>query len=275
MPELPEVETTRRGIAPHIEGRVLRQVDVRDGRLRWPVPEGLDSLLQGRKLLSVERRGKYLLMRFSAGHLLMHLGMSGSLRIVDGHTPEAEQIGKHDHIDLLFSGGMILRYTDPRRFGSLLWTDQPVAEHALIQHLGPEPLEADFTSDYLYQRSRKKKQAIKTFIMDSQVVVGVGNIYANEALFRSGIRPTRAAGSVSRAKYECLVADIKAVLAQAIEQGGTTLKDFVGGDGKPGYFKQELLAYGRGGEPCVECGKAMKEIKLGQRATVYCTRCQS
>lgn len=275
MPELPEVETTRRGITPHIEGRVLRQVDVRDGRLRWPVPEGLDELLEGRKLQAVERRGKYLLMRFSTGHLLLHLGMSGSLRIVDGHTPDAEQIGKHDHVDLVFSGGVILRYTDPRRFGSLLWTDKPVAEHDLIQHLGPEPLEEDFTSNYLYQRSRKKKQAIKTFIMDSQVVVGVGNIYANEALFRSGIRPTRAAGSVSRAKYERLVADIKTVLAQAIAQGGTTLKDFVGGDGKPGYFKQELLAYGRGGEPCVECGKPMKEIKLGQRATVYCTRCQS
>ncbi len=275
MPELPEVETTRRGIAPHIEGRTLRQVEVRDHRLRWPIPEGLSDLLAGKKLLEITRRGKYLLLRFSTGYLLLHLGMSGSLRVIDGHTEEAEAIGKHDHFDLVFSRGVIVRYTDPRRFGSLLWTDKPAEEHDLIQHLGPEPLHSEFDTDYLYLRSRKRKQAIKTFIMDSQVVVGVGNIYANEALFRTGIRPTRAAGSISRAKYELLVSEIKAVLAQAIEQGGTTLKDFVGGDGKPGYFKQELLAYGRGGQPCVECGKLLKEIKLGQRATVYCTQCQS
>ncbi len=275
MPELPEVETTRRGIAPHTEGRTLLHVVVRDGRLRWPVPTNLNELLVGQQLLDISRRGKYLLLRFAAGHLLCHLGMSGSLRIIDGHTIEAEQIGKHDHIDMLFSGGVILRYTDPRRFGSLLWTSQPVAEHDLLAKLGPEPLLEVFDADYLYARSRKRTQAIKTFIMDSHVVVGVGNIYANEALFRSGIRPTRAAGSLSRSKSDLLVREIKDVLAHAIMQGGTTLKDFVGGDGKPGYFKQELLAYGRGGLPCKVCASPMKEIKLAQRATVYCMQCQS
>lgn len=275
MPELPEVETTRRGIAPHIEGRQLEQIHIRDSRLRWPVPTDLNELLGGQQLLDISRRGKYLLLRFPSGHLLCHLGMSGSLRIIDGRTIEAEQIGKHDHIDLVFSGGTILRYTDPRRFGSLLWTDGPVAEHELLVHLGPEPLTDDFDAEYLYQRSRKRTQALKTFVMDSHIVVGVGNIYANEALFRSCLRPTRAAGTLTRSKCERLVTEIKVVLAHAIAQGGTTLRDFVGGDGKPGYFKQELLAYGRGGQPCTVCGKPMKEIKLAQRATVYCTQCQS
>ena len=271
MPELPEVETSCRGIAPHVEGRLLRRVEVREPRLRWPVPDDLPTQVEGRKLLTVERRGKYMLLRFAHGYLLLHLGMSGSLRVL--HRPQAP--AKHDHIDLCFSGGVIVRFTDPRRFGALLWTDAPLEQHPLLSHLGPEPLSKAFDLDYLYQRSRKRKQAIKTFIMDSQVVVGVGNIYANEALHRSGIRPTRAAGNVSRAAYETLIADIKTILAQAIAQGGTTLKDFVGGDGKPGYFKQELQVYGRGGEPCRACGKALKEIKLGQRATVYCTQCQS
>lgn len=271
MPELPEVETTCRGIEPHILNRPVKQVTVRQPSLRWPVPAQLDAILRGKKLLQVSRRGKYLLLRFSHGHLLMHLGMSGNLRIVS----RREDPGYHDHVDIEFSADRVLRLNDPRRFGAVLWTDQPPVEHELIAHLGPEPLSDEFDPDYLYQRSRKRKQAIKTFIMDSKVVVGVGNIYANEALFAAGIRPTKAAGSVSRAKMTLLVSEIKTVLARAIEQGGTTLKDFVGGDGKPGYFQQQLQVYGRQGQPCRSCKKPLKEIRLGQRSTVYCTACQS
>lgn len=271
MPELPEVETTRRGIAPHIVGHAVERVEVRNHSLRWPVPADLQTLLQGQNLLDLERRGKYLLFRFAHGYLLGHLGMSGSMRIL----PEPQAPARHDHVDLCFNNGVTLRYTDPRRFGAMLWTSAALEEHALLMHLGPEPLTDSFTADYLFQRSRKRTQSIKTFIMDSHVVVGVGNIYANESLFRAGIRPTRAAGRVSLRAYEQLVADIKQVLAQAIDQGGTTLRDFIGGDGKPGYFRQELQVYGRGGQPCHRCGKLLKESKLGQRATVWCTQCQS
>jgi len=270
MPELPEVETTCRGIAPHIEGKRIAQVVVRDHRLRWPIPEALPRLLKNRTLLEVSRRGKYIILRFSHGHALVHLGMSGNLRIVEIDTPPA----KHDHIDLVFGRSCILRLCDPRRFGAFLWTDEAVSEHKLIAHLGPEPLSDDFTDEVLFKASRKRKVAVKSFVMDSKVVVGVGNIYANEALFMAGIRPTKAAGSLSRAACISLSEHIRTVLAKAIEQGGTTLKDFVGGDGKPGYFKQELKVYGRGGEPCVNCAKPLKEIQLGARATVYCTACQ-
>lgn len=269
MPELPEVETTRCGIAPHIEGKAVTATVIRQSQLRWPIPAELPDLLARRKLLKIDRRGKYLLLNFSHGTLLLHLGMSGSLRIVDpASVPQA-----HDHLDLVF-GRTALRLTDPRRFGACLWTSDSPAEHPLIRHLGPEPLTEAFFADYLYQRTRHRKQAIKTFIMDSKVVVGVGNIYANEALFMAGIRPTRAAGTVSRPACERLTTHIKDVLARAIAQGGTTLKDFVGGDGKPGYFKQELHVYGRGGEACSRCHKPLREIRLGQRATVYCTACQ-
>jgi len=271
MPELPEVETSRRGIAPHIEGRKVKRVIVRETRLRWPVPSDLAELLEGEKLLSVARRGKYLLLQFPQGHVLMHLGMSGNVRVVS----QQQAVVKHDHVDIVFAGDKVLRLNDPRRFGALLWTSGEVAEHELIRHLGPEPLSEDFTLERLYQRSRKRKQAVKTLIMDSRVVVGVGNIYANEALFKAGIRPSKAAGLVSKAAYKCLFDEIREVLKRAIEQGGTTLKDFVGGDGKPGYFKQELLVYGRGGKPCTVCKKPLKEIRLGQRSTVYCTSCQS
>lgn len=271
MPELPEVETSRRGIAPHIEGREVKRVIVRDRRLRWPVPSDLANCLEGERLVAVGRRGKYLLLQFPKGHVLMHLGMSGNVRIVGS----SEVVMKHDHVDIVFSGDKILRLNDPRRFGAVLWTSAEVAEHDLISHLGPEPLSEDFTFDLLYRRSRKRKQAVKTLIMDSRVVVGVGNIYANEALFKAGIRPSKAAGIISRAAYQRLFDEIRDVLARAIEQGGTTLKDFVGGDGKPGYFKQELLVYGRGGKPCTVCKKPLKEVRLGQRSTVYCTSCQS
>ncbi|WP_339616610.1 bifunctional DNA-formamidopyrimidine glycosylase/DNA-(apurinic or apyrimidinic site) lyase [uncultured Gilvimarinus sp.] len=270
MPELPEVETTLRGVSPHIMGRAVAGVVVREPRLRWPVPPELHGLLVGQSLVSASRRGKYLLLAFANGTLMIHLGMSGSLRIVPVGTPAA----LHDHVDIIF-GRNLLRYHDPRRFGSILWQPGDVTEHALLAHLGPEPLSDEFTGEYLFQRSRKRTQNIKQFLMDSKVVVGVGNIYANEALFMAGIKPIRKAGTITRHQYQALVERVKFVLARSIEQGGTTLRDFVGGDGKPGYFKQQLLAYGRGGEPCVQCQKPLKEVRLGQRTTVYCTVCQS
>lgn len=270
MPELPEIETTLRGITPHILGRTLTQVSIRQPRLRWPIPSELPVLLQNQILLEASRRGKYLLLSFASGTALIHLGMSGSLRIVSENTPPAA----HDHFDLAF-GDTLLRYCDPRRFGCLLWTEGDVNEHPLLKHLGPEPLTELFTADYLYQRSRKRKQAIKQFIMDSKVVVGVGNIYANESLFMARIKPIRKAGALTRKNCIDLVRDIKYVLQRSIAQGGTTLRDFVGGDGKPGYFKQQLLVYGRAGEPCSECGKALKEVRMQNRSTVYCVHCQT
>ena len=269
MPELPEVETTLRGIEPWLEGETIEQVTVRQPKLRWPVEQSV-RLLEGQKIRKLSRRAKYILVETDAGTAIWHLGMSGSLRLVDDDEP----VAKHDHIDWLLSNGKILRYHDPRRFGALLWQAPDATESEHLDHLGPEPLSETFNVNYLFQRSRNKSQAIKQFIMDGKVVVGVGNIYANESLFMAGIRPTTAAGKVSKARYEKLVACIKLVLEQAIAQGGTTLKDFVGGDGKPGYFAQELLVYGRGGEKCLHCGSTLKEIRQGQRATVYCPKCQ-
>jgi formamidopyrimidine-DNA glycosylase len=269
MPELPEVETTRRGISPYVKGRAVSGVKVRQYSLRWPIPKQLGSNLLGHKLLDIHRRGKYLLFQFAHGHMLIHLGMSGSLRVVN---PE-EIPKKHDHVDIVFSD-ICLRYHDPRRFGAVLWTGDDIESHKLLAHLGPEPLTQDFTGEYLFAHSRKRKKDIKSFIMDSHVVVGVGNIYANEALFSAGIRPTKAAGKVTAKKYLMLVDEIKKVLKKSITQGGTTLKDFVGGDGKPGYFVQQLNVYGRKGKPCVNCGKLLKEIRQSQRSSVYCTQCQ-
>jgi DNA-(apurinic or apyrimidinic site) lyase (EC 4.2.99.18)/Formamidopyrimidine-DNA glycosylase (EC 3.2.2.23) len=270
MPELPEVETTKRGIEPHILGKTIRSVVVRNASLRWPIPEDLASLASGQKITSISRRGKYILMGLASGDwLIWHLGMSGSMRITD----PKEAIKAHDHVELIFNNQLALRFYDPRRFGSLLHSRAPY-QHKLLANLGPEPLEAHFNADYLYKRSRKRSAAIKTFIMDSKVVVGVGNIYANEALFNSHIHPLKAAGKLSKAKYEVFVGEIKQVLARAIEQGGTTLKDFVGSDGQPGYFVQQLNVYGRGGQPCVRCNKPLTEKRLGQRTTVYCTQCQ-
>ncbi|AYC31096.1 bifunctional DNA-formamidopyrimidine glycosylase/DNA-(apurinic or apyrimidinic site) lyase [Pseudomonas cavernae] len=269
MPELPEVETTRRGIEPYLKGRRVSRVIVRERRLRWPVPEDLDVRLSGQCIVSVERRAKYLLIGAEVGTLISHLGMSGSLRLIEQGLPAA----KHEHVDIELESGLALRYTDPRRFGALLWSDDPL-NHELLRRLGPEPLTELFDGERLYQLARGKSMAVKPFIMDNAVVVGVGNIYASEALFAAGIDPRRAAGSISRARYVRLAQEIKRILAQAIECGGTTLRDFVGGDGRPGYFQQELFVYGRGGEFCQVCGSTLREIKLGQRASVYCPRCQ-
>lgn len=270
MPELPEVETTRRGILPHLEGKRVKAVTVRNSSLRWPIPTDLAQQIQNKTLRTIHRRGKYLLLEFANGHVIWHLGMSGSLRIIKADEPPMV----HDHVDIAFGGNLALRYTDPRRFGAVLWTNEAILEHKLLNHLGPEPLTDAFNSAYLFDKSRKRSQSVKTWIMDSKVVVGVGNIYANEALFNSAIHPLKAAGKLSQKQCDIFCSEIKSVLAKAIEQGGTTLKDFVGGDGKPGYFAQELNVYGRGGEACKKCRKPLTEKKLGQRTTVYCTHCQ-
>ncbi len=270
MPELPEVEATRRGIEPHVVNRKVTGVLVREHRLRWPVADDLPQLVTGQTIHSVSRRGKYLLLETLRGKLMIHLGMSGSLRVLASDVP----VEKHDHIDVQFSEGRVLRYRDPRRFGSFFWLPDQ-ASHSLLDSLGPEPLSDEFDGQYLFERSRKKTVAVKQFVMDSKVVVGVGNIYANESLFLSGINPERKAGSISKQRYVQLSAHIKAVLASAINSGGTTLRDFVKEDGNPGYFKQSLKVYGRGGEPCHECGRKLVEIRLGQRTTVFCRRCQT
>jgi len=269
MPELPEVETTRRGIEPYLKGQRVSRVLVRERRLRWPIPEDLDVRLSGQRIQAVERRAKYLLIRAESGTLIGHLGMSGSLRLVECGLPA----GRHEHVDIELESGLALGYTDPRRFGALLGSQAPL-HHELLARLGPEPLGEEFDGERLYQLSRGKQLAVKPFIMDNAVVVGVGNIYATEALFAAGIDPRRPAGSIARARYLRLGEAIKRILAQAIECGGTTLRDFVGGDGKPGYFQQELFVYGRAGEFCKSCGSTLRETRLGQRASVYCPRCQ-
>ncbi|MCF7980731.1 MAG: bifunctional DNA-formamidopyrimidine glycosylase/DNA-(apurinic or apyrimidinic site) lyase [Pseudomonadales bacterium] len=270
MPELPEVETTRRGIEPYVVGQFISGVRVRHRQLRWPIPDDLNGLLKGQQVLALTRRGKYLLFEMSAGTLLVHLGMSGSLRLVS----DVASVGAHDHLDIMLGSGQVLRYTDPRRFGAILWTEQDPMQHSLLSALGPEPLQPEFDGDYLYRQSRQRTCAVKSFIMDGHVVVGVGNIYACEALFTAGIHPKRAAGRISLLRYRHLAEVIKTVLEQAIAQGGTTLRDFVGGDGKPGYFKQSLKVYGRGGMACQVCNLPLREIRLGQRTTVYCWHCQ-
>jgi formamidopyrimidine-DNA glycosylase len=269
MPELPEVETTRAGIAAHLEGRTLTGWTIREPRLRWPV--SLPPDLRGACISAVARRGKYLVIKTNRGALILHLGMSGSLRVLDQNTAPL----KHDHVDLLLDSGRLLRLNDPRRFGSLHFTADEPSQHWLLAKLGPEPLSADFHGAYLFEASRRRRVAVKNFLMDSQVVVGVGNIYANEALFRAGIRPGRAAGRVSRPRYQRLVETVREVLMEAIEDGGTTLRDFVNERGQPGYFAQSLTVYGRGGEPCFNCGESLAERRLGGRATVYCRRCQT
>lgn len=271
MPELPEIETACRGITPHILHQRVGKVRVNDGRLRWPVTVRLDSILRGHEVQGVSRRGKYILIEFRHGWLIVHLGMSGSLRMVPQGTP----CRKHDHVELLFDTGQVLRLHDPRRFGAVLWTATDPLQHALLRDLGPEPLQRGFDGRYLFAQSRKRRQAVKSFIMDSHIVVGVGNIYANEALFMAGIRPGCAAGSVSLARYRLLAACIRRVLQRAIRMGGTTLRDFVNSEGNPGYFQQTLNVYDRKGEPCRKCGHPIRRSVMGQRATYYCTQCQS
>jgi formamidopyrimidine-DNA glycosylase len=274
MPELPEVETTRRGLAPHVEGRRIQAVTLRRPDLRWPIPPEVARDLPGQRIQAVRRRAKYLLMDTEAGSALLHLGMSGSLRVLPATTP----VGAHDHVDIALDGergrsGRVLRFTDPRRFGCLLW--QPVGQvHPLLQGLGPEPLSDAFDGDYLFALSRGRRAPVKTFLMDQAVVVGVGNIYAAESLFRASISPLRAAGKVSRERYVALATAVKDILTYAITRGGTTLRDFLNPDGAPGYFEQELSAYGRGGEACPRCGRAMKQATIGQRTTVWCGYCQ-
>lgn len=270
MPELPEVETTRRGISPYCEQQSIHSLTVRQSQLRWPIPADLTQKLDGQLIDRIERRGKYLLFRLPSGTLLIHLGMSGSLRVILTETPA----GKHDHVDIKLNNGTLLRYHDPRRFGAILWTDEPLEQHKLLAHLGPEPLSEQFSTDYLFQRSRKRKTPIKSFIMDSQVVVGVGNIYANEALFLSGIHPQSQAGDLPTEAYHHLVIQIRHVLSQAIAQGGTTLRDFVGGDGKPGYFAQQLNVYGKAGQTCGRCSETLQEIRQNNRSSVFCPQCQ-
>jgi len=270
VPELPEVETTRRGIAPWLEGARVEAVCIRDRRLRWPVPAALERALTGQIINAVERRAKYLLLRTAGGTALLHLGMSGSLRIVTA----AEPASKHDHFDIRVQPGNILRFNDPRRFGCLLWADNDPLSHPLLAGLGPEPLDAGFDGRYLHNLGRGRRVAIKPFLMNAAIVVGVGNIYANEALFRAGIHPLRAAGRISKARMERLASAVRSVLEESIRYGGTTLRDFYGGDGRPGYFRHELRVYDRAGDPCPCCGRPVQHIVQAQRATYYCSACQ-
>ncbi len=270
MPELPEVETTRRGIEAALVNNRVKDLVVRDRRLRWVVPEGIEQRVAGQKITAVERRAKYLLIKLGNGYLIWHLGMTGSMCIVT----EQALFNKHDHIDLVLQNGSLLRFTDPRRFGCLLWADKNVLAHPLLISLGPEPLDDEFNGAYLYQRSRGRKVAVKNFIMNQKVVVGVGNIYASEALFLSGISPARQAKRISMARYQLLAEQIKRVLCDAIQQGGTTLNNFLQVNGQPGYFKQKLLVYGREGAPCEVCTAPIMKRVIGQRSSYYCPVCQ-
>ncbi len=270
MPELPEVETILCGLKPHFEGATIQDVVVRFPTLRWPIPATLKNDLVFQHIESLQRRGKYLLMRVNSGTLIIHLGMSGSLCIVQRTTP----IKAHDHVDIIFSDEKILRYNDPRRFGAILWTKEDPLEHSLLKSLGVEPLQFDFTAQYLKKKATGRRMPIKSFIMDSHVVVGIGNIYAAESLFLANIHPAMPSGQLTITDCERLVESIQQILQSAINQGGTTLKDYVNSDGKPGYFKQQLNVYGRAGLPCPRCQKSLQRLTLGQRNTVFCGDCQ-
>jgi formamidopyrimidine-DNA glycosylase len=271
MPELPEVETIMCGLKPHMEGVVIQNVIVRQHQLRWPIPSELRNHLKQQQIIRLSRRGKYLLVHLTSGTLIVHLGMSGSLRILNSNIPNKN----HDHVDIILSNNTMLRYNDPRRFGAILWTQEDPCTHPLIKSIGIEPLDPLFTGMYLHSRATKRQVAIKSFIMDSKVVAGIGNIYATEALFLSHIHPTLAAGQISMTEYEQLVKAIKEILTQAITAGGTTLKDFINSDGKPGYFSQKLKVYGRATLPCSVCKTPLQSLKLGQRSTFFCELCQS
>ena len=270
MPELPEVETVRRGLAPRVTGQTVTGVTVRQPRLRWPVPEALATQLPGQRIEQVARRAKYLLLATAAGTVIGHLGMSGRLRWLPAATPWQ----KHDHAEIALSDDTVLRFNDSRRFGALLWTTSPPDQHPLLRHLGPEPFDPSFSGQYLHQHLQGKAAAIKTVLLDQRLVAGIGNIYANEALFAAGLHPLRLAGQLSLAECLRLVAAIQAILDAAITQGGTTLRDFVGGDGKAGYFQQALQVYGRHGLPCGHCGQPISRCRISQRTTYYCPQCQ-
>ena len=270
MPELPEVETTRRGLEPHARRRRIVEVALYERRLRWPVAVRLASSVRGQLLKRVGRRAKYLLLELESGTLLLHLGMSGNLRVVPAHAPRRT----HDHYDLVLDSGKALRFNDPRRFGSLIYTRGDPLAHPLLARLAPEPFDAAFDPAYLYRITRRRRVAIKQLLMNSQLVVGVGNIYASEALFRARIAPRRQARSLTQAEAARLVSAVRAVLAQAIRSGGTTLRDYLGADGAPGYFRQRLYVYERAGKPCRRCGTAVRAITQGQRSTYYCPHCQ-
>ncbi len=269
MPELPEVETSRRGIEPWLLDKRIIHIIVRDRRLRWPVARGIEKRLANRRIESVGRRAKYLLINTDSGTIILHLGMTGSVFIVDAGSPA----GLHDHIDVELDSGKALRFRDPRRFGSFFWSSDPL-RHPRLVDLGPEPLGDDFDGAYLWRLSRGRKVSVKQFIMNARVVVGVGNIYASESLFLAGIHPKRAAGRIARSRYDLLAMRIRDVLARSIKAGGTTLRDFYGGDGEPGYFAQQLEVYDRDGEPCRVCNTAIRSIVQGQRTTYYCKQCQ-
>ena len=270
MPELPEVEVTRQGVSPYLLEQTVSELIIRNASLRWPVPDIAKNII-GQVITNVRRRSKYLLIDTKAGMTIIHLGMSGSLRILPRNTPPE----KHDHIDLILENGRMLRYNDPRRFGAWLWYELPEEAHPLLSKLGPEPLTDAFNPNQLHAALQGKKKAIKLCLMDNHIVVGVGNIYANEALFAAGIHPQKAAGNIDVERLTVLVNEVKQILDHAIKQGGTTLKDFTNADGKPGYFAQKLHVYGRGGQTCTCCGHLLSEIKLGQRTTVFCSLCQS
>jgi formamidopyrimidine-DNA glycosylase len=271
LPELPEVETTRRGLIPHVRRRRIAALRVFEPRLRWRVPRDLPGKVAGQRIVRVGRRAKYLLLGLESGTLLLHLGMSGNVRVVPSATPRVA----HDHFDLVLDSGLTLRFNDPRRFGSLLYTGGAADEHPLLAHLGPEPLSAAFDADYLYRITRRRRVAIKQLLMNSRLVVGVGNIYASEALFRARLRPGRAARTLSRSDAARLVRAVRAVLRQAIRSGGTTLRDYLGADGAPGYFRQRLYVYERRGRPCRRCGTPIRAMTQGQRSTYYCPSCQN
>jgi formamidopyrimidine-DNA glycosylase len=270
MPELPEVETTRRGIAQAVTGQHVKNVIVRESRLRWRLPDDFAAQLERQNIREVGRRAKYLLLQLDRGTLIVHLGMSGSLRVLPASTAAL----KHDHVDIVLESGHCLRFNDPRRFGSMHFTVEPITLHPLLAKLAPEPLSDEFDTHYLLKQAKRRKVTIKQFIMNGNLVVGVGNIYASEALFRAGIRPSRAAGRVKREELAKLVKAIKAVLTDAIKAGGTTLRDYVSADGTPGYFRQKLYVYERDGQPCRKCKTAIKQLRHGQRSTYYCPECQ-
>ncbi len=271
MPELPEVETTRRGLEKPLRGRRVTRVIVREPRLRWRVPRALAKEMSGARIDAVERRAKYLLLRTPKGTAILHLGMSGSLRVIPAITPPA----KHDHVDLVLDNGRCLRLRDPRRFGALLWTRDDPMQHVLLRHLGPEPLGRDFHATHLWAATRRRRVAMRDLLLNARIVSGIGNIYANEALFLAGVRPTRPAGRLNRVECERLVKSIRRILERAIRAGGTTLRDFSNADGQPGYFQQTLQVYGRSGEPCRRCGNSIKTARLGNRSAFYCPKCQS